>query len=329
MDTNSFPSMQAILEADDHGLWVTTLKTAMELDIFEVIAKGAQTVEEIALAANCNPRGMSVLLDALCTKGLLDKSDSNYMLTPSSETYLIRSGQGYCLPIYLAWLQARDRFTDFVRTGKSALDLTSPDAEDLWVSYAAPDRVRLPELLELVNKRWTESGVAAQIQPGAHILDLGSGSGFKSFALLQRDATARVTAVDSPMVLEITKDIADAMGVTSQVTFQDGNTGRELPANTFDVAIIGNLVHYFDPDSAADILRNVRRAMKQDGILILYAKPVDEERKSDIALLSMIDISNCAPFGKLYTFSEYKSILEKAGFRDVNQPAIVLITARN
>lgn len=325
--TTTYPPMGAILEADDQGLTVTAVKTAMELDIFEIIAQGNHLVEDIAHKANCSVRGMSVLLDALCAKNLLDKSEDSYFLTPTSETYLVRTGAGYCAPIYLAWLQARDHFIDFVRTGKATLDLTSPAAENLWVSYAAPDRVRLPELIELVHKRWTESGVAAQMKPGAHILDLGCGSGFKSFTLLQMDPAARVTAVDSPKVLEITKEVADSMGVTSRVIFQNGDVDREFAENSFDVVLIGSLLHYFDTPTAIEILQKVRRAMKPGGMMVIYAKPADEERKTDIALLSMIDISNCSPSGKHYTFSEYKGLLEAAGFREVTQPAIVLISA--
>lgn len=327
IETNIFPSMGAILEADEQGLTVTAVKTAMELDIFEIIARGNHRVEEIAREANCNVRGMSVLLDALCVKNLLEKSNGSYVLTPTSETYLVRTGAGYCAPIYLAWLQARDKFIDFVRTGEATLDLTSPDAEDLWVSYAAPDRIRLPELVELVHKRWTESGVAAQMNHGAHILDLGCGSGFKSFALLQLDSAAWVTAVDSPKVLEVTRDIADAMGVRSRVTFQNGDVDRELPESTFDVVVIGNLLHYFDTSPNMEILQKAHRSLKPGGMIVIYAKPADEERKADTALLSQIDVSNCAPQGQLYTFAEYRGLLEAAGFRDVSQPAIVLMTA--
>jgi hypothetical protein len=45
------PSMGAILEADDYGMVVTALKTAMELDIFEIVAEGHHRLEEIAQAA--------------------------------------------------------------------------------------------------------------------------------------------------------------------------------------------------------------------------------------------------------------------------------------
>ena len=323
----SIPPMTPILEADDQGAWVTAMKTAMELDLFEVIARGQHRLEEIARATNCSTRGMRVLLDALCVKNVLEKTDGCYSLTPTAETYLIRSGRGYCVPIYLAWHQARDRFMDFVRTGESALDLTSPDAEDIWVAYASPDRVRLPELIQLVHNRWKESGIPSKLRPGAHILDLGCGSGFKSFALLQMDPTAHVTAVDSPKVLQITKEIADQLGVGSQVTLQNGDVDRELPDETFDMVLIGNLLHYYDPAAAIGILQKMHRVLKPGGLLVIYSKPVDEERKSDPALLAMIDVTNCAPRAQSYTFSEYKNIVETAGFQNVTQPTIVMISA--
>jgi ubiquinone/menaquinone biosynthesis C-methylase UbiE len=327
MNNTNFPTMGAILEADDYGVVVTALKTALELDIFEIVARGQQSVEEIAGAANCNTRAMGILLDVLCVKNLLDKSNGCYSLTPTSETYLVRSGRGYCVPLYLAWLQAREKFIDFVRTGEAALDLTSPAAEELWVSYAAPDRVRLPELVEIVHKRWTDAGILSRVGVGTHILDLGCGSGFKSFTLLQMIPDARVTAVDSSNVLEITREIADLMGVTERVTFQNGDVDRELPEETFDMVLIGNLLHYYDSASVVNILQKMHRVIKANGIIVLYAKAVDEKRKSDPALLSTIDISNCAPHGQAYTFTEYRDMLQAAGFRNVNYCEPVIISA--
>jgi SAM-dependent methyltransferase len=268
-----------------------------------------------------------VLLDALCAKNLLTKSNWAYHLSPTSETYLIRRGHGYCVPIFLAWFQAREKFISFVKTGNATLDLTLPEADEIWASYASPDRVRLPELVGAAHKRWADSGIPSRIYPGAHILDLGCGSGFKGFTLLQMDSAAHITCIDSSKVLEITREVAELMGVSSRVFFQDGNVERELPQNTFDVVLFGNLLHYFDPASATGILQKARQALKPGGILVIYSKAVDEERKEDAALLSMIDVSNCAPHGQHFTFSEYKGMLEAAGFRDAEQSKAFLISA--
>jgi SAM-dependent methyltransferase len=314
--TTSIPSMGAILEADEQGVTVTAVKTAMELDIFEVIAEGHHTVEDIARVTNCNLRALNILLDVLCVKGLLGKVDNAYQLTPTSETYLIRSGRGYCIPLYLAWLQAREHFTEFVRTGKPTLNLMAPESEDLWVSYAAAERVRLPELVELATKRWTSVGLIPLPMRNASILDIGSGSGFKSFSLLPGNPDAHITAVDSPKVLEITRDVAEAMGVSHQVTLQSGDVLSEVPAERFDMVIFGNLLHYFDAGTATNILRKAYRALRPEGLAVIYAKGI-QDRATDTALLSNIDISNCGPHGGHYTAAEYMGLFQGAGFEDV------------
>lgn len=324
--TTAIPSMGAILEADDQGLTATAVKTAMELEVFEAIAQGHHTAEAVARATHCNVRGMRILLDALCAKTLLEKSNDRYELTATSATYLVRGARGYCVPIYLAWLQARDHFTNFVRTGKATLDLMSPEAEDLWVSYVNPDRVRLPELLELVTKRWTSVGMIPLPVPNASILDIGAGSGFKSLALLQADSSARLMAVDSPKVLEVTREVAEMMGVSDRVTFQTGDVLTEVPAESFDVVLFGSLLHYFEPETNIQILQKVHRALRPNGRAIIYATLLDDERKTAHGLLSNVDVSNCAPHGQHYSMTEYANLLKAAGFKatEAFEPVIML-----
>ena len=123
--------MGVIEEVNTLGLKVTVLKTAMELDVFNTIASGHQHVEKIAHATRCSVRGICILLDALCPLRLLSKSEGLYALTPTAKAYLFRTASSYCADIYLTWFQSRERFADYVRTGKPAIDLTSPRAEDL------------------------------------------------------------------------------------------------------------------------------------------------------------------------------------------------------
>jgi methyltransferase family protein len=90
------PSFGVIDEVNTLDLKVTVLKTAMELDVFTTIASGHQHLEEIAHATCSSVRGMRVLLDALCPLGLLSKSRDLYALTPTAETYLVRTEPSCC-----------------------------------------------------------------------------------------------------------------------------------------------------------------------------------------------------------------------------------------
>jgi len=311
--------MGVIEEVDVLGLKVTVLKAAMELDVFSTIASGHHRLEEIAAALRCSVRGMRVLLDALCPLELLQKSDGVYVLTPTSEAYLVRGAPTCCADIYLAWFQSRERFADCVRTGKPAIDLTAHEAENLWVSYVAPYLVLWPDLAEVARTRWDAVGVNAESITSAHILDVACGSGVKSFVLAQADPAVRVTVIDSPKVLEVTARIAEAMGVAAQVTYLSGDVLTiDLGTEQFDIVLLGNILHYFPPSEMQAILRKAHQALKPRGLVAIDDGVADEERcQAEHVLLAAVEMVNSAPYAEFHTFSEYKEFLESVGFTQV------------
>lgn len=310
-------SMGIIEEIDHFGTKVTALKTALELDLFTVIASGNQTAATISSTTDCNQRAMSILLEALCSLGLLTKVSGNFYLTPTARTYLVKGNPGYCVPIYLTWLQNRERFTEFVRTGKPGVDLTSPEAEECWVGYAAQERIRWPLVVERLENYWRQLNLPDRT--GLKVLDIGCGAGHKVFALARLDPTIQLTCLDSPRVLEVTEDIAGAMGVTDQVTFVAGDLSQVLPEAEFDLAIIGSLLHYFSPETCVQILRKTKLTLKPGGKVLIFTGMLDEERTNPERLLAALDISNCGPHGQVYTFSDYRRMLEQAGYRQINR----------
>jgi 2-polyprenyl-3-methyl-5-hydroxy-6-metoxy-1,4-benzoquinol methylase len=322
------PAMGAIEIADSVGLQVTAVQTAMELDLFTIIASGRHCLEEISKATGCNDHGLRTLLDALCPIGLLRQADGRYELTATAEAYLVRSSPAYCVPIYLAWLQNRARFIEFVRTGRAGLDLTAPEAEDLWVAYAAPARLQWPDLAPRAREQWAATGITPATFPGARILDLGCGAGYKTFSLLQADPSAHVTALDRPKVLGVAEDIARAMGVSDQVTFTSNDVAEAFFDESFDLVLFGSLLHYYDDAAATDLLRTARHSLYPAGIVAINARVVDEERSDSVALLAAIDVSNCAPYAQHRTFREYQQLLVSAGFDQVSQATPSMIFGR-
>jgi SAM-dependent methyltransferase len=320
--------MGIIEEVDALGLKVTALKTALELDLFTIIAAGNRTAAEISRAADCNQRAMGILLEALCPLGLLIKEGDCFSLTPVAQAYLVKDSPGYCVPIYLTWLRQRERFTEFVRTGRPGIDLTSssPEVEECWVSYAAQERVRWPLALERIQGYWQQLNLP--LGRGLKVLDVGSGAGHKVFALARLDPTLQVTCLDSPRVLEVTKEVARAMGVTDQIQFLAGDLSNNLPDDgSFDLVVVGSLLHYFSSQTNVQILAKVRRTLKPVGRILLISAMLDEERTDENRLLAALDISNCSREGQVYTFAEYRSMLWHAGYGEVTQANQFMILA--
>jgi 2-polyprenyl-3-methyl-5-hydroxy-6-metoxy-1,4-benzoquinol methylase len=319
-----------IEEISTQGLKVTVLKTAMELDVFTTIASGHQRLEEIARATRCSVRGMRVLLDALCPLGLLSKSAGGYALTPTAQAYLVRTASTYCVDIFLTSFRNRERFADCVRTGKPGIDLTAPENEDLWVSYAAPYLLSWPELAETVRSRWEGAGITGQTVAGAQVLDVACGAGVKSFVLAQADPTVHVMAVDTPKVLAVTSHIAEAMVVADQVTYRSGDVlHMNLGSEQFDIVFLGNILHFFPPDQIRGMLPKIHRALTSGGLVVVDDGVLDEERcQAEQVLLSAVFLVNSAPDGEFYTFSEYRDFLEQVGFTQVTLHGDRLVTAR-
>lgn len=80
------------------------LDAAVRLDFFTHIDRGCVTEQEIATAAQASLRGTRALLNALVGLSLLTRQKGKYLLTPLSETYLIRGK-----PFYLGKLVAHER----------------------------------------------------------------------------------------------------------------------------------------------------------------------------------------------------------------------------
>jgi SAM-dependent methyltransferase len=328
--------MDLLNEVDLAGLKVTVVKTAMELDIFTVIARGDATVEAIAAATTCSARGIRILLNALCALGLVVRGERSergeeHHLTPTAEAYLVRDQPGYFAPILLDWLHNRDRFTECVRTGLASVDPTQADAEEAWVAYAAPARLQWPELVQARRERYERFDITTAGVTNPRILDIACGSAIRSFVFALDDPTARVTALDRPHVLQVTRDIADTMGLADRVEYLAGAVQTvELPAETFDVVVCGSFLHYFEPAQLDVLLRRVRSAMRPHGLLVILENIPDEERTTSQVNWSVAVEMFCASAtAQLYTFVEWRSMLERAGFTAITYHDEQTLTARN
>ena len=106
------------------GYWsICTLHTAVKLDIFTVLAEGDLTLREISDHTGCHQRGMSMLLDALTTLGLLTKTADRYSAPPFAREYLSRTSDtylGYIILHHHNLMSGWNRLDEAVKSGAPA-----------------------------------------------------------------------------------------------------------------------------------------------------------------------------------------------------------------
>ena len=152
-----------------------------------------------------------------------------------------------------------------------------------------------PDVVDALSGRAVESfaGVGnpfslRRLQPGEHVVDVGSGAGFDSFvAAVQVGDTGFVVGIDmTPEMLRKSRATAEALGF-AQVEFCEG-LAEDLPVEDgWADAVIANGVINLCADKKA-VFDEIRRVLKPGGWLqfadIANGRPVPPEALRDIDL---------------------------------------------
>ena len=319
---DDYPNRDVLDDITFGLLKASVLKAAIELEIFTRIAEGHRTLPALARVGGTSERGTRILLDALCFAGFLTKQHSEYKLSPTAEAFLVKGKLSYYGDATLgdlAW-DARGQLSKIVRTGKPVQASAYSDAfEPVRAGFAASTLVDWQKQVENINSLWDKLGITPDGAKPFRVLDVASGSGVLSFAFAKRNPNVRVTALDRPMVLSYTKQIAETMGLSAQVTFLAGEMlNLDLRPESFDLVLVGNITGYLSTEQNVGLFRKAYEALVPNGRIVVSAPIADEDHKgpSDVPLTA-VEMLLFSPEGDTYTFAEYRGMLETVGFSEV------------
>jgi 2-polyprenyl-3-methyl-5-hydroxy-6-metoxy-1,4-benzoquinol methylase len=333
--TNPLPSLTLIQEHEDALLRAATLRAALELGLFDLLAEGSRGVADIVARTGYDERGVQTILDALCPMGFVTKSGDLYDLTPTSNTLLVSYSRSYygrsCLQTTLSWA-ATGSITESVRTGKAlASHVAEHDVGQLWAADVAPYLAIWPQRAETAREMWRTLRGRYNDHQDLRILDVGCGDGTKTFVLAESRPAALVTAMDlHEEVLNVAARVAEAMGVHAQTRFRVGDIlTADWGEEDFDITFFGALLYFFNHQQLGEIFCRAFKALRCDGLIVINHVMADEARCSAAAaLLLAVQLFIFHPTAHVYTFSEYQELLAQAGFVDMVRHNDSLMSAR-
>ncbi len=305
------------------------LVTGVDLEVFTHIKNGHSTAVEIAKAAQANLRGVEILLNGLVALNFLKKSGDTYQLTPLAEKFLVKDN-----PAYLGdWVQTADKnqkdfthLTEVVRTGKHYINGEGEAYNKNLVPGLFPVTYPLAKLA-------AESLGTGKTWKNLDVLDVGAGSGAWSIPFAQLDAGTKVTALDWPGILEITRTFVDRFGLNERFSYLPGDMqtidfGREK----YDLVILGQICHMLGAETNRKLFSRVHHSLKRGGRLLISSFIPDDERSTAVVpLLFAAEELIVTREGNTYTMKEYKEWLQGAGFRSIatidNPSPVTLIIA--
>jgi len=307
------------------------LRAGIELQVWAKIAAGLHTADEIASNLGADQRGVRLLLDALTVMKLIHKEAGLYNLPDWAEYYLLPGNPTYlgdCVLEWLAW-ERHGQLAEAIRSGKHPIipDVTRSGSVSHFIPFYAI-RALSPHYF---IKRYEDYWQTLQVEPreGMQVLDLACGVGIASFALANLNPDIHVTLQDWPAMLEFALEAARKLGLDQQITLLPGDMmAIDYGRGRFDVVRLGWVTYFFGPDELVPLFQRVFMALMSGGILVIEASLSDEGHcQNEEAVLDGPWLYAISAKGEVYSFLDYKTMLEQAGFSRISQVREDLIKA--
>ncbi|MFL6231484.1 MAG: methyltransferase domain-containing protein [Pyrinomonadaceae bacterium] len=291
------------------------MHAAIELDIFTAIAEGDDTAAKIAARCRVAERGARILCDYLTVAGFLTKQDGRYSLAPDAQLFLVRTSPAYVGGVanFLARgeiIEAHKDLTENVRKGGTTLPAQGSMTPEhpMWEEFAR----------SMVAMMRPPAAAIAQIVGASgecKILDLAAGHGIFGITLAQQNPQAEVYALDWKKVLEIAERNAQEAGVSDRYHTIPGSAFDVEFGAGYDVVLITNFLHHFDPPTNERLLRKVHAALKDGGRAVtLEFVPNDDRVTPPQAAAFALTMLGSTEAGDAYTFAELERMFSNAGF---------------
>jgi ubiquinone/menaquinone biosynthesis C-methylase UbiE len=292
------------------------MKGAIELEIFTHIDDGGTEPAEIARRSRASERGIRVLCDYLSSRGFLTKTNGTYGLTGESAAFLSKRSSTYIGSIadFLAHDCNMSHFRDIaavVRKGGAVEGGNMKPDDPIWVDFArdmAPFTRLSAEVL---------ASIVAEPGKPLKVLDVAAGSGIWGIAVARLNPAAEIYAIDREYILRVARENAARFHVADRYRSIPGSVFEVDLGDAYDLVLLPNFLHHFDPPTNIQLLKRIHRAMKPLGILATVESLPNEDRISPprSAAFSLVMLATTAS-GDAYTFRELSFMLQEAGFAE-------------
>ncbi len=308
------------------------LQTVAVLGVADIVGNEPVAVEELAARVQANPSALHRVLRLLASNGVFSEAAPGaFVSTPLSDG--LRTDSPLSVR-HMAMFQGSDTY---LAAGQMlrAVQTGQPTAETVFGTSFFEHLASDPERNAIFNQAMgggagarAAAAVGFDWSSSSVVADIGGGNGSVLIGVLGAHEHLHGVVFDQPHVIAQAQPIIDAAGLTERCATAGGDFFTDaLP--TADVYVLAQILHDWDDAQALTILRNCRRAIAQDGRLLLLEQVMpDGDAPSYAKLLDLIMLVLLG--GKERTAGEWRVLLQAGGFELLEitpRPATNLIEA--
>jgi hypothetical protein len=297
------------------------LLTANRLRLFDFLADGARSTDEVAAGLQLDPRSTGLLMRACVGLGFLTESEQRFQNAPVASTFLVSRSPAfmgnvirYSDQLYAAWGQLEEA----VRTGQPAVPAQT---------YLGDDPARTRAFVQAMHER--ALGIARALVPMLDLsgrrtmLDVGGGPGTYSVLLTERFAGLHAEVLELPGVAAVARELVAAAGAQGRVTLRDGDYHSSDFGSGRDVVLMSGMFHRETAQTCRDLVRRAVACLNPGGLLVVSDVFTDAGGcQPAFAAMFGLNMMLTAPNGGVHADADVKRWMAECGLQELKVAAL-------
>lgn len=289
---------------------------ASAVGLFEALAGGPATLDEVAGKAGVPPRTLRISADAMVSLGLVERDGDRYRNSEVAAAFLGGRPGHDLRPMlrffdrisYPAWL----KLDDAVRTGQGQARFGGFTAEEQHIFSAGVESFSAP----------MAAALAAAYDFGRHrrLLDVGGGTGSFLVAVLRRHGALKGTLFELPGACAVARQRLAREPEGERIDVVEGDIFKDKLPDGHDALLVANTVHVLSAAHNIDLLRKLRTHATTGTRLLLADLWTDPTHTQPPAAPMMAgEFLVIAGEGQAYSEAEADDWLRQTGWRKLER----------
>jgi hypothetical protein len=300
------------------GYWISQMVyVAAKLGLADRLVEGSKSADELAQETGTHGPALYRLLRALASVEVFSEDlNGRFRLTPLAESLrrdapdsqwamAVMMGEEH----YRCW----GELLESVRSGETAFDRLYGRPIFEYLGSHPEQAAVFDAAMTAIHGRETAAMLDVYDLSEVKVLaDIGGGNGTNLVGVLKRYPSMTGILFDLPHVVERAKETLEAAGVAPRCHLIAGDFFGAVPVEA-DAYFLRHIIHDWDDERAAAILRNIRTAMRPGAKLLVVEyvlPPGDAPSFGKLLDLNMLLL----PGGVERTTEEFRVLLDAAGF---------------
>ena len=312
---------------DDRPLWnlvfghlaFRSLQVAKCLGVFELLASGPHTLDQICERLSLEPRAARALVTPCVAAGLVDFRRGAYALSKVGQAYLDPASPLF-FGHFLDMITINDASASFEAV-ESAVRHNAAQVyggKDLFESNEA--QTALARIFTRGMHSHSAGGAAAwpgQLDLSAHrvMLDIGGGSGVHAIRAVEQWPELRAIVLERPFVLDIAREQIAQSPAASRIEAVESDMWNE-PYPAGDLHFYGDIFHDWPVEKGRLLAKKSFDSLPSGGRILLHEILFEADGHRPLVAAGFNLGMLLWTEGQQFTAAELEALLLEAGFRD-------------